>query len=293
MVGTRSHKGTFNSVTGVTSAIEKLWRNTSLGERYLLYRHSAADPQESATKALDEANEKKHMREELSRAACGVLAGVDQDCVPTCSSTIKQRIVKLAALLAKARTHVQRDRDHKVEEVAEPEGPSRIALQLFKLGQGLALIKRRAEITEADLPILGRVALDSMPLARRRLLAVLARFGPGKRILTVSFEHLGWSKSAVRERLEDLCLLGICDKREEPKRQGETQAKVSYMLTAEFRSLLEGVDFGDAPRAAPAPSSPKELSAAAADSDEFDEMVQAHANDPTWYPDESWEQDEP
>jgi hypothetical protein len=169
-----------------------------------------------------------------------VLAGVDQDCVPECAEALKGRIVQLAALLATARTYVERGRDHTVERLPEPEGPSRIALQLFKLGQGLALINRRNEVTAADLPVLTRVALDSMPLIRRKVLGVLVECSRKKRRpFTGAFvEALGLSQSAVHERLEDLCLLKVCDKRPEPGN------KVSYGLTREFGRLIAGVGFG-------------------------------------------------
>jgi hypothetical protein len=245
MVGTRAHKGTFNCVTGVTNAIERLWRNTSLGERYLLYRHAAPDPFESAMKALERANEKEYMRKELARTACGVLAGVDQDCVPDCPRDIKEKIVKLAALLATVRTYVERDRDHKVNNLPEPEGPSRIAQQLHKLGQGLVLINRRTEIGEADLPILTRVVLDSMPSIRRKLLGVLAwDLRQRKRPFTATFmQRTGLSQSAVHEQLENLCLLGVCDKKDHSGGPFGT-TKNSYGLTGQFRTLIAGVDFG-------------------------------------------------
>jgi hypothetical protein len=234
MVGTRSHKGTFNCVTGVTNRIEKLWRNTSLGERYLLCRHEASNPIESVTKALDEANRKKQMREELARAACGVLAGVDQDCIPECPDFIKSRIGSLSIWLAKTRTYVERTRDHKVELLPESEGPSRIALQLFKLGQGLALINRRKEITVADLPILARVVLDSMPLMRRKLLEAVGKTPQDKRATTgFLVKQVGLSQPTIHERMEDLCLLKICDKRV----SGTMLPQNSYQLTKEFREL--------------------------------------------------------
>ena len=239
MVGTRSHRGTFNCITGVTNAIEKLWRNTSLGERYLLYRHPAADPLKSAERALEGVPAKKQMREELSRAACGVLAGVDQDCVPVCTDAIRKRIVKMAALLATSRTYVERTRDHRIETMPEPEGPARIAQQLFKIGLGLALINRRTEIIYCDLRILARVTLDSMPLVRRKFLEVLAKCPAGKRLLTSAFiTALGVSQPVVHEKLEELCLLKICNRQQEPAN------RVSYWLTKDFRELVEAVDLG-------------------------------------------------
>lgn len=241
MVGTRAHKATFNFLTGVTNTIEKVWRNTSLGERYLLYRHPSPDALKSARQALEGAPVKDRLRVELKQAACGVLAGIDQDCVPDCSDAIRERIVRLSAMLARARTFVERSHDHQVSYLPEPEGPARIAQQLFKLGQGLALINQRPAINESDLVILNRVALDSMPLARKKLLAVFAGCRR-RRVLTQTFiTALGLSQSAVHEELEDLCLLRICDKQLE---QAQTPPQNSYALTEDFRTLTEGIDFG-------------------------------------------------
>jgi hypothetical protein len=240
MVGTRSHEATFNFITGVTSAIEGLWRNSSLGERYLLFRHGAAEPQESGMKALDGANQKKRVRDDLRRAACGVLAGVNQDCVPECSEPLKHRIVRLARLLATMRTHIERD--HKTKEIVnvpEPEGPSRIAQQLLKLGQGLALINRRTEITPADLTILARVALDSMPQRRRQLLVAFAMFfadRPNRWWTSPDFaNHVDMGQTAIEYHTQDLCRLGVCDERYSG---GHHLCK----LNREFAELIGGVD---------------------------------------------------
>jgi putative DNA primase/helicase len=237
MVGTRTHKGTFNSLTGVTSAIDRLGRNTSLGERYLLYRHPATDPIKSATLALQKANEKEHMRKELARVACGVLAGVDQDCMPECPQEIREKIVRLATLLATLRTYVERDGNHKILAIPQPEGPSRIALQLYKLGQGLALINHRAEITPADLSILTRVALDSMPPMRRKAFDLLVRsFRNKERAATTDFmKHMGLSQGTVHEQLDNLCLLGVCNKETKMNRS-------NYWLAGEIRQLVAGLD---------------------------------------------------
>jgi hypothetical protein len=51
-------------------------------------------------------------------------------------------------------------------------------------------------------------------------------------------KRTGLSQAVVHERLEDLCLLKICDKK---PHAGD---KNSYGLTQEFQKLIEGVDFG-------------------------------------------------
>jgi hypothetical protein len=250
MVGTRRHKATFNCLTGVTPAIEKLSRQTSLGERYLLFRHVAADPLLSAERALEGAPVKGKIRAELRAAACGVLAGVDYDCIPYCSSALKAKLVRLAAMLAKARTFVERSRDHAVEIVPESEGPARIVQQLFKLGQGMALINRRRELNDADMNILRRIALDSILSKRRKFLDLL--IGAQAGIKTEAFiEGTGLGQSAVHEALEDLCLLKIAKKEtvQVTVRIGGTEGQTEtneYRLTDEFRELVEGSGIGSA-----------------------------------------------
>lgn len=234
MVGTRTHRATFNCLTCVTGAIEKLWRNTSLGERYLLYRQPIPDPMKSALRAMSGVSEKKRMREELRKAACGVLASVDLDAVPRCSEALQQRIARLATMLARARTYVERSRDHELLNVPESEGTTRIVQQLFKLAQGLALIDGRDQIIEGDLTILARVALDSMPLIRRKLIDVLMQCPRSRRTYTKRFkETLGMSQSVIQQRLDELVMLGICDKKKVTKGN-----RMTYRMTNEFFGLM-------------------------------------------------------
>jgi hypothetical protein len=252
VVGTRAHRATFNLIDGVTPAIDKMWRNTSLGERYLLVRHAPADPFASAEKALESATRKTEVRADLRRAACGVLSGIDQDAVPTCDEDRKQTIIRLAVILAKARTFVERDHDHKVEYQPEPEGPSRIAQQLFKLGQGLALISGRAVIDDDDIAILVRVTFDSMPPKRRKVLEKLAR---DTSATTEELEAaLDLCESATQEAMVDLIMLGVC-KQEVPRRSPDAAkpsglaaqiaavmaSKPSYTLSDGFRKLMDGI----------------------------------------------------
>jgi hypothetical protein len=264
MVGTRSHKGTFNVIDCVTPAIDKIWHNTSLGERYLLFRHVPPDPQASAKRALDGAPRKNEMRAELRRVACGVLAGIDQDTVPTCDEERQEIIIRLATILAQVRTFVERDRNHHVEYAPEPEGPARIAQQLQKLGQGLALINGRTMIDDDDIAVLIRVTFDSMPPKRCKVLDLLARVTSAS---TKQLEaELSLSQSAVHEIMEDFCMLHVCTKARggcatptpippaEPlgaapngmaggfgQRVIAMERENTYTLAQEFRPLMDGI----------------------------------------------------
>ncbi len=235
LVGTRTHRARFNLLTGVTGVIDKFWSNTSLGERFLLHRIPSVDPLLAGKRAIDGSVDKDQMRKELRDATHGVLASINQDCVPGVSEQVGDRITKLAAMLALARTHIDRGRNHQVTHVPEPEGPMRIAQQLKKLGQGLALINGRDEINEADLAILSQVALESMPSNRLRLIRELARLDGVSAARVQGIFGLS-SKTAAREKLEDLRLLKIVVKR-------KTKGGDAYRFNAKFRGYIQGIEF--------------------------------------------------
>lgn len=168
--------------------------------------------------------------------------------MPTCDEERKRIIIRLAVILAKARTFVERDHDHKIEYQPEAEGPSRIAQQLFKLAQGLALISKRAVIDDDDVAILVRVTFDSMPPKRRKVLEALARVtsATAKKLEAV----LGLGESATQEAMSDLIMLGICkteDRSTVERPSGiaacaaADPARMSYTLSDDFRALMDGI----------------------------------------------------
>jgi hypothetical protein len=177
-----------------------------------------------------------------------VLSGIDPDAVPTCDNDRKLIIIRLAMILARARTFVERDHDHTVEYQPEAEGPSRIVQQLLKLAQGLALINGRVAIDDHDVEVLGRVTYDSMPPKRRKILEMFerAKSATGKQLE----EALGLGQSATQEAMSDLIMLGIC------KTEGRSPAKppsgiaacaaadparISYTLSEDFRRVMDGI----------------------------------------------------
>jgi hypothetical protein len=88
------------------------------------------------------------------------------------------------------------------------EGPQRAMSQLYALARGHALIHRRRQLTEDDLPIVARAALESTPNDRRAVMRILlAKNGVAT---TKDVQHtLRCSAPTGRAILETLEKLGI------------------------------------------------------------------------------------
>jgi hypothetical protein len=141
-----------------------------MGERFLLCRLPEA-PEEQAERALDHSGAlEQKMRQELAEAVAGLFTADRREPRPL-SPDERKELVGLAALVARARSPVERDRrTREVELIPGAEGPARLAVTLERLLAGLDTLG--CERTLA-LRVLRRVALDSMPALRRQLLEQL------------------------------------------------------------------------------------------------------------------------
>ena len=91
---------------------------------------------------------------------------------PEVPTDLQLRIAASAELTAQARAHVERDRFKKKEivYVSEPEAPTRLAQQLSQLAKGSALLEGRKAVAREDCQLAVRVALDCIPVNRRKVL---------------------------------------------------------------------------------------------------------------------------
>jgi hypothetical protein len=110
------------------------------------------------------------MRSELVDAVAGLFAAERPE--PRLLGDHERReLVGLAALVARARSPVERDRrTREVELVPGAEGPALLAVTLERLLAGLDALGCERE---RALEMIRRVALDSMPAIRRQLLEQL------------------------------------------------------------------------------------------------------------------------
>lgn len=207
--------GRIGFIAGVTPIIDNHHEALSvLGERFVMLRTAMPDRKKLARRALDSSGNEDAIRRELADAMRGFLAARGTD-PPLVSDSVLDTLATVADFVTRARSGVIRNGYRRELEYApEPEAPTRFAKVLRGLACGIALAHDRNEVTLADLGYVLRVALDSLPDVRRRVITVLAEE-------TITSEENGelatskivgmtqFSTSTIRRTLEDLQALRV------------------------------------------------------------------------------------
>ncbi len=199
--------GKLGIIAGITPAIDSHHAMIALlGPRFLMYRHSAADPDEQARRALASSGRETVMRRALSEATAGALGTVEIDFLQhPIAHELTESLVRIASLAARCRSPIERDaRSRDVVLAPHPEAPTRIAKQLLQLLRGL----RALGVDEnAALRLVSKVGLDSMPVVRRTVLRSLV-MGKESTLAQIA-EGMAYPGTTVRRVLEELALLEI------------------------------------------------------------------------------------
>jgi hypothetical protein len=147
-----------------------------LGERFLLFRPVTLNRVAVTTKALNASGSEATMRKELSSAMHGFLANRKADRTPTIDTDTIERLAVAADIVTRARSGVVRDgckRD--LEYAPEPEVPTRFAKVMLALARGIALAYDGDVVTEREIRLVFRVALDCLSIIRRQVIAALVQ----------------------------------------------------------------------------------------------------------------------
>jgi hypothetical protein len=184
-----------------------------MGERFVFYRYPVTGYSE-AYASLD-MSEPKKVREYLQ--CCfenyfDSMSGVEKIAEDAAQIKLqmmeKDKLVAVAQLAAKCRGSVTRNRySRDVEEVPYSEGPSRLVKVLgLMLRSLMACGVRKKEAWR----LTARMALDSMPLTRRRAMVCLGGVnGDGGLDLEEGVKRSGVHSTTLRRAMEDLVLLGV------------------------------------------------------------------------------------
>lgn len=164
-------------IAGVTPAIDSHHRVIStMGERFVFIRVPTVDEIDHAAPALLTSGREADMRAELAAKVAGLFVAITDDQKAAANEIDDRASTALAALAtfaAKCRSPVDRDPYRKeIQNVPDAEQPGRLAKVLSRLLTGARLIGA----SEADCwALIRRIALDSMPGNRRKVIDVLLR----------------------------------------------------------------------------------------------------------------------
>jgi DNA-binding MarR family transcriptional regulator len=235
---TKEWHGKLGFIAGVTSVIDKHHSvYQTLGERFLQYRPVQPDRRKVAKRAMENNGKEEHMRQELGEVLAGYIGGLKMpEQLPEVPEDVLDRIAGLAHLCATGRSGVVRDNYHTREIVLIPDAelPTRIAKQLRQFTT--ALMTMRGEYDESDYLLLWKIATDSIPKTRRRVLDVLyQKEGPTETASVAT--TIGYPTGTTRRILEELTGLEMAVRHSQ---QGERNADL-WELTPDTRALLDEV----------------------------------------------------
>jgi len=186
-------EGKLGFIAGVTPIIDTHYSIfQTLGERFIQVRMRPLNEIRIAKQAIRNTGKEKAMRSEIAHRLCHVLTQVKIPRVESIgvSKSIEHRIASLAAFTVKGRSGVVRNNyTRDVIYVPEAEAPPRLAKQLILLAKALAVSRGATQVSTRDVGTVLRVALDSLPSERLRM------------IRTISLSNKPLSTSDISQRL--------------------------------------------------------------------------------------------
>jgi len=182
-----------------------------LGERFLQIRPPLPKREALAKAARNTAGKETRMRSELREAMASCIAGVKLGKIPRWPEDLGEALDSLATLVALARSGTVRDPYHKeLQLTPEPEVPTRLVKQLYKLGQALAMLRGVATVEPEDFVIVRQVATDTIPHTRWQILSYL--LGQADEVTSSAVATaVGLPTSTTRRHLDDLVGLTLVD----------------------------------------------------------------------------------
>lgn len=250
--------GRLGFLAGVTPVIDRHQGAMSvLGERFALLRPAMPGRRQLARSALASAGREGTMRKALARALHGFLRARGTE-PPRIDDSMREKLVAVADFTTRARSGVVRDgyKRH-LEYAPEPEAPTRFAKVLLSEARGVALAYDSEAVTPREIGLVLRLALDCLPVIRRKVIEILARAAHDRsKERSRSADEIAralpdCSLSYVRRTLDDLGALRILDRTTGGKGEADRWALQDRWVSV-FDTLVArdgGLDFSGKPRA--------------------------------------------
>lgn len=210
MGGTLDWSGKITVIAATTPAVEQQWTMLrQLGERFLTvrYRSETSEDNSNSRKAMAQrGNEREIARKSLSLVA----EAVDNKSLPSKiihpTDEILNRLIHLARIVAMTRAQVVRV-EGQIIDIPDYESPTGIAKSLAALVSARAALYRRDYLTDDDLKLATKVALDSIPLRRMQIIQWTPRndFTSWGEIR----EHTRLAHSSLKWHLDEMIALNI------------------------------------------------------------------------------------
>ena len=224
-----------------TNIIERQYSmHSQLGQRAIFMR-PRNDPVEARKRATQNRGHEDVIRSEIHEVMIKFIremhARIDIGMLPTVPDWFDEKMGSLYDFLAIVRTQIHKDFHGNIDEIPEPEFPTRIAMTLTKLCEIHGLIFGRSELNESDYNFGKRIILDNVPTQRLQLLKVIGDEWSS----TASLAKMARLPTASSKRiLDELQALGIVDRLPKGDRDGSyfDGRSDSYRIVPDFKEVI-------------------------------------------------------
>ena len=204
--GHLEQKASFDWILGATAVIEQQrTMDSMLGARFIDLHWYSGSREETAMKAMENNRDLPRIRLEIKTVFHQLLdTAKDNAASPIeLDGGLGKWIVQIANVTAVLRTAVQKDSQHHITVMPEPEFPTELAQGFSRIAGGLKLLGLDRKV------YLLRLAVDCIPRIRVTILASIKR---GKLSPSGIATSVGLPAATVEYHLEDLIALGVLAK---------------------------------------------------------------------------------
>lgn len=239
-------KGKIGIIAGGTIASQRKMRQFSeQGERFINYIINVADAKEITRRALQNQKHLKAKSEEIAEIVGSFIndkishANKEDLQIP---EEIQEAMIDVADFATRARSPVTMSKKDPtmVEFIGDREMPPRMAMMLSNLALALMVISDEKELGELNAKILYKTALDSIPVERRLVLSVLAKYDSAT--TKAIAQYLNLPTMTVRAWCNQINALKLVERHGGGKGQGSSD---SWKLKRDYKKVMikyEGIE---------------------------------------------------
>jgi hypothetical protein len=224
-----------------TNAIERYYSMySSLGQRMIFLRPKN-DSQKARERAIQNRGRQKEMRDEIHSTATRFISStkamIDDNGLPVTPDEIQEEMGQFYDFLAIARTTIHHDyRTGEIDEIPEPEFPTRIANTVSRLCEVHALLFNRKEVGLKDTKLGCRIILDNVPTTRWQLLDVMSTEWMTTAMIA---KRADLSSGTVRYALDELVTLKLVERlTREEKDETQDRRSDSFRLSSRWSTII-------------------------------------------------------
>lgn len=232
-------KGKVGIIAGGTIASQRKMRQFSeQGERFINYIINVADSKEITRRAMHNQKNLKiqadYLAEMVAKFVDDKLKTINKDQL-VIPHEIKEAMIDVADFATRARSPVTMSKKDPtmVEFVGDREMPPRMAMMLGNIAVALMVMCEEKELGPLNAKILYKTALDSIPVERRIVLSVLAKYS--KATTKALATHLNYPTQTIRAWCNQLNALKIINRESGGAGRGTSD---SWSLKKDYKETM-------------------------------------------------------